>query len=208
MAGGNPRFNYLIMQYPSSFLASGILFIMLNALPFVSMAQVPLVKGEQYEWKERIFFGGNFGLGFGNIVSSVALEPLVGVMLGPSTSVGVQGSYTYINWRRFNVDDHVFGYRGFLRQNIPFNFPALLGGGNFVIQGEVERMKVQFPVLDANNNVVQARGWVPGTLIGPGVFYPNQRRGGFHFLVLYNFSHDRIRSPYGSEVVLRVGFIF
>jgi hypothetical protein len=196
------------MQNWSLFLASGALFMLLWASPFLSMAQIPLVKGEQYEWKERIFFGGNFGLGLGNIVSSVALEPLVGVMIGPTTSLGVQGSYTYINWRRFNVDDHVLGYRGFIRQNIPFDFPALLGGGNFILQGEVERMKVQYPAVDANNNIVQTRGWVPGTLLGPGVFYPNQRRGGFHFLVLYNFGHDRIRSPYGSEVVIRVGFIF
>lgn len=196
------------MQCRSSFLASTIFFVLLWALPFLSIAQVPLVKGQQYEWKERIFFGGNFGLGLGNIVSSVALEPLIGVMIGPTTSVGAQGSYTYINWRRFNLDDHVVGYRGFLRQNIPLDFPALLGGGNFILQGELERMRVQYPAMDANNNIVTTRGWVPGTLLGPGVFYPNQRRGGFHLLVLYNFSHDRIRSPYGSEIVVRAGFIF
>jgi hypothetical protein len=198
----------MAMRFSSFLFALSIVFVLLAGTSFRAMAQIPLVKGETYEWKEKVFFGGNFGLSFGNIVTSVSLEPLIGVMIGPTTSVGVQGSYTYINWSRFNADDHVLGYRAFLRQNIPLEFPSLLGGGNFIIQGELERMRVQYPTIDANSNIIQTRGWVPGSLLGPGIFYPNQRRGGFHFLVLYNFSHDRIRSPYGSEVVLRVGLIF
>jgi hypothetical protein len=184
------------------------LSLFLFFLSNTSFAQLPLVKGEQYSIKERLFFGGNLGLGFGNIVSTISVDPLIGAMLTHNISVGIQGTYTYINWRRFNVDDQILGYRAFARRTFDFDMPNFLGGGQLLLQGEVERLRVQYPTLDANFNVVQTRGWIPGVLAGPGIFYPNRNRGGFHLIVLYNFQHDIIRSPYGSEFVFRTGFIF
>jgi hypothetical protein len=171
---------------------------------FMSKAQLYLEKGEEYSPWERTFFGGNFGLSFGNIVTSVSVDPLIGYMITPSLSAGVQGSYTYIEWRRFNTRDNILGYRFFVRQNI--NTPIL--NNQFFIQGEFEQLNVEFPDFGPNNTIINRRDWVQGTFIGPGIFLPNRNRGGFHIMLLYNFQHDRVRSPYASEIVMRTGFIF
>ncbi len=80
--------------------------------------------------------------------------------------------------------------------------------GSFFAHGEYESMSVEYPQFDDNFNVVVRREWVPGLLIGGGIFNAIGPRGGINMTVLYNLAHDNIRSPYGSPLVFRAGIIF
>ncbi len=149
-------------------------------------------------FKERVYFGGNFGLQFGTI-TAVEVSPLVGYMLTPRLSTGAGITYQYFEDKRYrpSYSSSIYGGRVFGRYNILEAFYAY---------AEYESLNLEFydPFRDRFSTE-----WVPGLLIGGGY---NQigagGRGGFNIMALYNVTYDNVRSPYASPLVLRVGFIY
>jgi hypothetical protein len=164
----------------------------------IGFSQVQFSKDDAIPTFERFYYGGNLSLGFGNI-TFVDVSPLVGYMITPSFSAGLGGTYQYLRYNNFNRSTDVYGARAFVRQNL-FN--------NFFAHGEYESLSVDFQVIDPQLGFITQREWVPGVLVGPGLFSPFGRRGGMNITALYNLQYDRIRSPYGSPLVIRAGIIF
>ena len=149
---------------------------------------------------DRVYFGGNFGLQFGDF-TVIDISPLAGYMITPRFSVGPGITYQYLKGeaidlftgRVFEYDTNIFGYRFFARYNITQQFFAYT---------EYESLKLDFPNERGTELV---RDWVPGYFIGGGFFQPVGGRAGLGLTVLLNLLHDDRRSPYNSELILRAG---
>lgn len=146
-------------------------------------------------WKDRMFFGGGLGFGFGD-VDFVSVEPLVGFRLHPKVSVGTSFLYRYVSDSRFPDDIHTndYGARAFVQF-----FPV----PNFFGQVEYEYLDYEYvlPTLDT------ARTSAGSVFVGGGVSQPLGHNAAFFASTLYNLSYDDEdpTSPYDSPWVVRAG---
>ncbi|WP_053406771.1 hypothetical protein [Persicobacter sp. CCB-QB2] len=168
------------------------LLLFLASLSFAN-AQIDYVKEDKPPLKDRLFFGGNFGLSFGTF-TYIEVSPTVGVMVTPKFSTGLGVVYQYYEDKRFDpkLTSSTYGFRWFGRYNIY---------KNFFLRGEVEGLN-----LEVYNVRETKREWVPGVFLGAGYFQPFGKRGGVSVSVLYNFTYDEFKSPYSDPYVIRVGF--
>lgn len=152
-------------------------------------------------FKDRLLFGGNFGLQFGN-VTFVDLSPLVGVKVWKGLQAGIGITYQYLNVSDAGAryETHTYGGRIFARYIVwrglfahaEFEMLNLdcYDRGLFAISGQVELQRI----------------WLPGALVGGGYYQPIGQRFGTSILILVNLLQNEC-TPYASPV-FRLGFNF
>lgn len=161
----------------------------------LASAQRMIDEGNRPPLKDRMYYGGNFGMSFGTI-TFIDVSPLVGAMITNRLSGGIGGTYQYFNDRRFiGGNSSLYGGRLFTRYNV---FP------NVFAHAEYENLN--FDLYNPRSDRFE-RAWVPGFLIGGGYFTPFGERGGANFTFLYNLLYDVRRSPYNEPFVIRFGFV-
>lgn len=173
------------------------LFILALIIPvFVNNAWAQReINPEDNKFMDRVYFGGNFNLQFGN-VTFIDVSPLVGYMVTDKFSTGVGVTYQYLNYKFLDYQSNIYGGRVFGRHNIGQQFFALT---------EIESLNVEFPKLFPTGERVWVREWVPGVFVGGGIFQPFGRRGGVNLSALYNLTYERGKSPYANPWVIRAG---
>lgn len=154
--------------------------------------------------KDRLFFGGDFGLSFGS-VTFVRVAPIVGYNVSPKFAVGLGPSYQY--WRiRYGstpgspvAETSIWGGNTFLRF-FPFEVAF--------IQTDFELLNLKSSFRDAGNFFDEqvSRVTVPVWLVGAG-YVQRSGRGGFMLGVFYDLIQDP-NSPYGRDIILRAGMFF
>ncbi len=159
-------------------------------------AQRELEEGQK-SFMDRVYFGGNFNLQFGN-VTFIDVSPLAGYMVNNKFSVGTGITYQYLNYRWLNYKTNIYGGRVFARHNI---------GQQFFAHTEYEMLNVEFPKLVSPNDRQWVREWVPGLFVGGGLFQSFGRRGGVNLMALYNLTYVREKSPYANPWVIRAGIM-
>ncbi|ADR23039.1 hypothetical protein MATR_31120 [Marivirga tractuosa] len=154
---------------------------------------------ESSSFMDRVYFGGNFGLQFGNF-THIEASPIAGYMINDKLSAGVGVIYQYFRIRgNSQVGDYetnIYGGKLFGR----YNFSQQLFGYT-----EYENINLDV-IFNTPNGYELGRAWVPALFVGGGYFQPIGNRAGFTVMALYNLLHYPGRSPYNSPFVLRVGF--
>jgi hypothetical protein len=149
----------------------------------------------------KYYTGANLSLQFGNS-SFVDFSPLVGYRITETFSVGVGGTYQYLSYRVYSssgnasrFSTNTYGARIFSR---------LVIYKNVFVHGEYENLNV-----DVYNSLTGQlnREWVPGLLFGGGFMQQAGERVAYNLTILYNFK-DSVKSPYGSPLVFRAGFLY
>lgn len=172
-----------------------LFFFIFSFSATTTFAQREYYPGDSIPFKDRLYYGGNFGMQFGT-VTLIDISPLVGVMITPKLSSGVGITYQYFNDRRFiGGQTSSYGGRLFTRYNV---LP------NIFLHAEYESINFD------NYNLISDRFeriWSNALFLGGGYFAPFGPRGGANFTFLYNVLHDNLRSPYGEPYVIRVGFV-
>jgi hypothetical protein len=51
--------------------------------------------------KSKLFFGGNFGLGFGSNTSSIIISPQVGYRVNPHLAAGAGVNFNYYSYKTY-----------------------------------------------------------------------------------------------------------
>jgi hypothetical protein len=159
---------------------------------------------------DRIFFGGNFGLSFGN-QTSIIVSPLVGYHLTPRLSAGLGIRYEYF---KSNIpgyvpyDTHIYGGSVFSRFTIIKNVGEAIGLGGLnsgvFLQGEYEMLSLESQYFDLANP--KSRFNLHSVLVGGGIYQPIGRRSGFLITVLWNLN-ESYNSIYANPII-RFGFNF
>lgn len=150
-------------------------------------------------WKERIFTGGGFGMGFDPDMDYISVSPLIGYRLTPKLASGLSFMYKYTNHKYVTpkIATNDYGAAPFLR----FNFYK-----NLFLHTEYEFLNYEFPISGSES----VRKSFNSFLVGGGFFQPIGRNAGFFAIALYNFSYRNPNSttdfqPYAGPLVLRAG---
>lgn len=146
-------------------------------------------------WRDRMFFGGGIGLGFGD-VDFVSIEPLFGVRVHKQVAVGAGLLYRWSEDNRYdpNLDTTDYGARAFAQY-----FPV----PEFFLQAEYEYLDYEYLQSDLSTG----RDTASSIFAGGGISRALGGAAGFYAAALYNFSYDGddLASPYDSPWVIRVG---
>ncbi len=172
-------------------LAGLLLMLFLHSASF---AQEEEQEEAKPKFSDRVFVGGNFGLGFGD-VTYIDLSPSVGYAITPKLLGGVGAIYQYTRFRRADFSSHTYGGRLFGIYKVFDPFFA---------QVEYEYLNFEFLNAFGESN----RASFSSVLGGGGVNQPVSRNLMLMFTALYNFSYYSYpleRRPYASPWVIRVG---
>lgn len=189
-----------------------IRFIIVGSLAWLTIP----VSGAQWEdpppIKERIFFGGNFSLTFGN-TTSIIVSPLAGYRVTPrlSSGLGIRYEYFKSNYPGFvPYDTHIFGGSVFSRYMFIMNISEALGLGGFnsglFLHGEYEMLSLESQYFDMANPNSDGRFRLHSILVGGGIYQPIGARAGLIITILWNLN-ESYNSIYRNPVI-RFGFNF
>src|SRR5690606_35466784 len=78
-----------------------VFFLAFTLFQTTSFAQREIYDGDSIPFKDRLYYGGNFGMQFGT-VTLIDFSPLVGVMITPKFSSGVGITYQYFKDKRYS----------------------------------------------------------------------------------------------------------
>lgn len=160
-------------------------------------------------FKDRLFFGGNVGLGFGGGNNSTGfyaeLSPLVGYKITDRWSAG-PGFINQYKYEKFTLspgnpkefESYNYGIR-FFTQYLVFS--------TFFVHGEYEALSYNYLSYNPfNGDIQQFRRNVESLFIGGGYRSYINDRSAIDITVLFNLNESRY-SPYPNPI-FRVGFVF
>jgi len=157
---------------------------------------------------QRLFFGGNFGLSFGDF-TFINVSPQVGYRLSEKFSVGAQINFIYqsskITYAPNIYDKSEYAYVGlgiFGRFN-PVRFLLLN------VQPEMNYIWGKTKYVSVNNTYEnkQQGKFVPSLLVGAGAAIPTGGRGALIAMIQYDVVQNDL-SPYGRNPFFSFGFNF
>lgn len=152
--------------------------------------------------KENLFFGGNFGLGFGSNSTNIQVSPQVGYRFNNFVAAGAG-----INFNYFSYKYEWLGYRenfGVAGLNI---FGRVYPISVVLLQVQPEANYVWGKAKYNNGSEVKLDGKVvPSLLVGGGAAIP-MGSGAMLLMVQYDLL-QRPMNPYGEKPFFMVGFNF
>ena len=154
--------------------------------------------------KSRLFFGGSFGLSFGDAVI-VNVSPQVGYRFSRyfAAGAGINGQYSEFKYRDGNNDIYQRQKYGVVGLNVfgrVYPIPQLFAQ----IQPEMNYVWYQVKNYDYDYNSKDNK-FVPCVLIGGGGALPMGHNAAFIIMVQYDILQQNL-SPYGSQPFFSVGF--
>ena len=162
--------------------------------------------------RERLFFGGNFGLQFGS-TTSVLISPIAGYRITPRLSGGVGIRYEYFRYNypgSVPFDTHIYGGSLFTRYTVIKSISEAIGFGSFhsglFLHAEYEMLSLENQYFDLTGSTMDGRFNLHTVLVGGGVYMPIGSRSGFLISVLWNLN-ESYNSIYANPVI-RFGFTF
>ncbi len=154
---------------------------------------------EKPAFKDRVFFGGGFGLGGGSNTFYVSVSPLAGYMLTNRWSAGVGVNYTYYRYSNIDQTDNQYGFLAFTRYNIY---------QQFFLQAQYDYINfTQYYFVPGSNELLEERDSYSRVLGGGGITQPLGARGAINLVAMYDLTHSS-SSPYSSPWVFQVYFSF
>ncbi len=156
--------------------------------------------------KEKLFFGGNFGLSFGNY-TLVNVSPQVGYRFNKTLAAGAGVNFIFSSFK-YDFNNRALDYKN------------SYGVGGLNIFGRV--YPIQYILLQVQPEMNYTWGkqryydgrpslkidgkFVPSLLAGAGAAIP-MGRGAMNIMVQYDVIQNE-RSPYGKNAFINVGFNF
>ncbi|MBN8786986.1 MAG: hypothetical protein J0I84_07840 [Terrimonas sp.] len=167
--------------------------------------QEPVQKGFD---KSKLFFGGNFGLGFGTN-TSVNISPQIGYRFNDYLAAGAGVNFNYYSYKYYNYDGsglyrESLGYTGFnvFGRIYPIKFILLQA------QPELNYSWGSRKFYDGSEKQKLAGQFTPSLLIGGGAAIPMGGRNGALLLMLQYDILQQKRSPYGNRPFFSMGYNF
>jgi len=155
--------------------------------------------------RQRLFFGGSFGLQFGT-VTNIEVSPLVGIWLLPRVAVGAGPSFQFYDDPYGSTT--IYGGRVMFQFNIIQDLnnliPLGLNTGIFA-HGEYEALSLERAFFTTTPES-SGRLYYGSFLIGGGISQPTGKRSSMNITFLWNLS-DNIYGLYDNPEI-RIEFYF
>ena len=157
--------------------------------------------------KSKLFFGGNFGLGFGSNTSSIIVSPQVGYRFNPYLAAGAGVNFNYYsyttNWSNGLETKTRSGYTGLNIFGRVYPIPYIL----IQAQPELNYSWGSIKYSD-NRSTEKLKGqFIPSLLIDGGAAIPTGGNGALLLMLQYDVLQES-RSPYGSKAFFTMGYNF
>jgi hypothetical protein len=183
-----------------------LLIFSLLVLSLCSAGQESPVKPQQRPpLRERLLYGGSFGLQFGTI-TNVEVSPVVGLWVLPRIAIAAGPSFQW--YKNPYESTIIYGGRSFLEfyliQDLNSIIPVGINMGIFA-HGEYEGLSIEKAVL-TGQPTDQGRVYYDVFLVGGGISQPTGRRSSMNISVLWCLTNE-IYDLY-SNPVIRIEFYF
>jgi hypothetical protein len=156
--------------------------------------------------RDRIFFGGSFGLQLGTY-TSIEINPVIGIRLLPRLSIAAGPGYEYLQYQKISTS--IFSVRGYLQFAVLQDIDRFIPLGvhsSIVFHAEDELLNLDSQYWKANVTQRDNRFFVNSLLIGGGLSQQIGRKGSFNILVLWVVT-DSVYDIYNNPEI-RIGFTF
>jgi len=144
--------------------------------------------------RDRIFFGGNFGLSFSTNISYVEVSPLIGYWITDNLAAGTGPVYQYIKY--YDDKYNSFGGRIYTRYII-FR--------NFFIHAE-EQLTVQKYILTSPQSSNEESNLINDLMIGGGLRMPIGQRSSINLMLLYNLTESSLSTKRNPVIMIDFNF--
>jgi len=177
-----------------------------------------------YSIRDRLFFGGSFGLMIGTY-TDIELSPHVGYYITPRWAAGIGVIYEYYNYRDHwiidvldpttgmvmrkseRVETHIFGGRLFTNYVIVNNVSDWVPiGTNFRIFAHVEYETLSYEKRFFDYGAT-GRKLQHSFLVGGGLRFPTGKRSSMNLTILWNLNSN-MNNVYGGGPIIRIGYNF
>lgn len=157
--------------------------------------------------KSKLFFGGNFGLGFGSNTSSIIVSPQAGYRFNTHFAAGAGVNFNYYSytthWSNGLETKTRSGYTGLNIFGRVYPIPYIL----IQAQPEVNYSWGSIKYSD-NHPTEKLKGqFIPSLLIGGGAAIPTGGNGALLLMLQYDVLQES-RSPYGNKPFFTMGYNF
>jgi len=154
---------------------------------------------------QRIFWGGNIGLMFGNY-TYIAVDPVVGYRLTNRLSAGIGGNYSWTKSTYYDYVGQTYGCNVFASFTLIKNLSEVLpfyDNGGILLYGELSLINTSdlYNILPYGREV-----WAYTPMAGFAYQSPIGPRSYMLVMILYNFNESSV-SPYPNPV-FRISFQF
>lgn len=156
-------------------------------------------------FKDKLFFGGGFGAGFGNY-TYVNVSPIIGYRVTPKLSLAMRLMYQYTTYDYWDFQDQE-------TKNYSGNDFGIGGFARFMLYGPVY-LQAEYEHLSYDGlsySGVSSRDTFDSFMAGGGIAQPVGGKAFLFLTAMYNFSYDNFNStnayrvPYDSPWVIRIG---
>lgn len=151
-------------------------------------------KSQESNWSDKIYIGGNLGLGFGDI-TYVDVSPIVGYRITERFSSGAGLTYLYFKDTRFDYQASTIGWSIFSRYNL---------SEQIFLHAEFQRQT--YTAKSISLDVESQRVSVPYLLLGGGYIQPMGANSALFVSILYDVIEDP-NSLYQNPII-RAGVTF
>jgi len=156
--------------------------------------------------KSKLFFGGNFGLGFGNRNTYINVSPQVGYRFNQYLAAGAGVNFNYRGYKfdygNGYVERERYGYAGMNVFGRVYPIPFVL----LQAQPELNYSWGSFKATGENTQKLPGQ-FVPSLLLGAGGAIPTGGNGSLLLMLQYDVLQNG-RSPYGRNIFFTMGYNF
>ena len=152
-------------------------------------------------WREKVFFGGNFGLQIGTI-TSIEVSPVAGYRITDMFYSGVGITYDFYNNSFFDYSRHIFGGGIFARA---YFFKGIFAHSD-VFLFNVDDYNEFTPAGGSAGYKKEGRIWIPSFMVGGGYSQPLGERSEVYMMILWDLN-ETSDSPYENPII-KFGFYF
>ena len=182
-----------------------------------ALIAIPSLAQDNLSFRDRMFFGGSFGLMIGTI-TDIEVSPHVGYYITPRWAAGIGATYEYYNnkYHPFYIpplifarlETHIWGGRLFTNYVIINSVGDWIPLGlNFRIFAHTEYEALSYELKFLGHNLTDGRQWQHSVLVGGGLRFPMGRRSSMNLTLLWNLN-STLNNIYGSGPIIRIGFNF
>ena len=155
--------------------------------------------------KERIFFGGNFGLQFGTI-TDIQISPVIGLWVFPRLAVAVGPNYRF--YKLYHERTNIYGAKGYMQFVVIKDISSVIPLGSntgIFLHVEDELLSLQSSYWK-NPPITSDRFYINTVLAGGGISQQIGRRSSLNIMVLWALN-ESVYDVY-SNPEIRVSFSF
>jgi hypothetical protein len=160
-------------------------------------------------FRERLFYGGNFGLQFGTI-TDIQVSPVIGFWVLPRLAVAVGPDYRFYKEKFFNYSDktHIYGGKAYVEITVLRNINSVIPiGANTDIILHLENNLLSLESEFFKNPPLTSERFLMNTVLGgPGISQQIGKRSALNILVLWALNEPEVRIYSTPEI--RFSFMF